>query len=152
MPLQKSIPVVQQLLQPLLGIDQRQLNSDTAAALMPPLGSSMWLLYNNSTAVFEPSNDSTQIACPVCQSIVITDIADESLAVCEGAYLLQTYKRRGNSSIIQWAHTSRPCVFLYDTTMLKWYVRLEAQRLIENDDTEPVLHIAMEAQMIIVTQ
>jgi hypothetical protein len=114
----------------------QQDESNTAAALMPPLGGSKWLVYNNSTAAFQPSSNNIQIACPVCQSIVITNIADESLAVCNGANLLETYKRSGNSSIIQWSHISRPCKFLYDTAMLKWYIRLEAHSTATSVDTE----------------
>jgi hypothetical protein len=117
--------------------DLQQHNSDAAAALMPPLGSSSdaWLVYNKSTKAFEPSRSSIQAACPVCQSIVITGIADEALAVCNGAYLLETYKRIGIRSIVQWSHVSRPCVFLYDTAMLKWYIRLDARIATADDDS-----------------
>jgi hypothetical protein len=136
------------LLQP----DQQQHSSDTAtAALMPPLGSSTWLVYNNSTAAFEPSNNSIQIACPVCQSIITTNVVDESLAVCEGAYLLETYKRSGKSSIIQWSLVNRPCVFLYDTTVLKWYIRLDAHS-IAAVDTEVCTDDAEIGQQIEMTQ
>jgi hypothetical protein len=116
--------------------DLQQHNGDAAAALMPPLGNSKWFVYNASIKAFEPSDNSIQIACPVCQSIVITNMADESLAVCNGAYLLETYNRSDSSSIIQWSHVSRPCLFLYDTTMLKWYIRSGAHSITAGDDTE----------------
>jgi hypothetical protein len=132
--------------------DQQQHSSDTAAALMPPLGSSKWLVYNNSTAVFELSNKSIHIACPVCESLMITDIADENLAVCNGAYLLETYKRSGKSSIIQWSHVSRPCVFLYDATMLKWYIRLDAHTTTTDNDAETCTDDTQVEQQIAIAQ
>eukprot|EP00953_Heterococcus_sp_UTEX-ZZ885_P012439 7132-Heterococcus_DN1.PRE.5 len=132
-----------------LPVAEQQHHSDAAAALMPPLGSSKWLVHNSSTEAFEPS--SIQIACPVCQSIMITEIADESLAVCNGAYLLETYKRSGTGSIIQWSHVSRPCTFLYDTAMLKWCIRLDAHSATADDDAETCTddaHIEREIEMI----
>jgi hypothetical protein len=132
--------------------DQQQHSGDTAAAMMPPLGSSKWFVYNVSTKAFELSSGSIQITCPVCESLMITDIADATLAVCNGAYLLETYKRSGNSSIIQWSLISRPCVCLYDTTILKWYIRLDAHTTTTDNDAETCTDDTQNERQIEMTQ